>query len=195
MFTSAQIDKITLVTKAVLARRIQNYVRLVANQSYSNNFMAFHEICNIRTMFRTYRYLSDNKNLMLNDLGYQQVAVNLYGCISAQPEYSLVLGGGSVISANVIVPSGVNKAWVPQVIEIVPASGVNIIPVNASDQMKLISAIVTNVMREGIAMQSFDNTRPDYYSFNSTNGQITITTPANGQELFRIEYSVLQNVS
>lgn len=128
---------------------------------------------------------------MTDNEDYQVMISKLFNCMSLQPEYYVYTGGVNVINATVISQGGGTSGGnnISDSFEITPPSDTTVIPVLTSDKHKLIGATSIVVLREGIGMQTKDNTRPDYFSFDNTTGEITITSPASGTEIFTIIYS------
>lgn len=146
-------------------------------------------LCGIKSLYLYIWMAQYRQSEMTNVAAYQQIIYNLFNCISMLPDYYTYLGGGNVINAIPTNGGGSSTSGnVTNDMYITPASGSTIIPTNSSLQALLVSSTFVSVEREGVAMQSETNTRPDYFSFNPTLGQITIITAASGKEIFHIVY-------
>lgn len=145
-------------------------------------------LCGMKSLYLYIMIASYRQSEMTDVPDYQLLINNLFSCLSMLPDYYTFMGGGNVINA---IPSGggtTSPAYKMYELFIVPAAGSTVIPTDAASQALIAGSSYISVDREGMDMQSINNTRPDYYSFNSTSGQITINTAANGSELFHISY-------
>jgi hypothetical protein len=134
--------------------------------------------------------MTDNEN-------YQMLIGQIWKCMSLQPSGYTYIGGQNVITATINPPSGggTDKSYSELTMYSVPPEGSTVIPTESSQKSSLQAAVaITGVEREGVGMQSTDPSRPDYYSVNLTNGEITIVSEASGTEIFKITYKVLVNV-
>lgn len=189
MFSATVIQNIINTAIFVLANRMSSYLQAlnlgIKNPNDKSNCGC---LCGIKSLYLYIWMAQYRQSEMTNVPAYQQLIYNLFNCISMLPDYYTYMGGGNVINA---IPTGGGTSAggnVTNDMYITPASGSTIIPTNSSLQALLAGSTFVSVEREGIAMQSENNTRPDYFSFNPTLGQITIISAASGTEIFHIVY-------
>lgn len=189
MFSETVIQNIINTAIFVLAGRMDSYLKaLNLGIKNPNDKSDCGCLCGIKSLYLYIWMAQYRQSEMTNVPAYQQIIYNLFNCISMLPDYYTYMGGGNVINA---IPTGggtTSGGYVTNDMYITPASGSTVIPTSASLQALLAGSTFVSVDREGIDMQSENNTRPDYFSFNSTLGQITIISAASGTEIFHIVY-------
>lgn len=194
MFDAEVIQNIISIAKYVLSRKMQSYVQNLANGLKTpNEKSGCGCICGMKSLYNFIIQAEWRQSEMIDNENYQLLIAKIFKCVSLQPEYYTYMGGGNVINATIIPPSGGsnNYSYSQFPLEMTPPEGTTVLPLTDSDKQKLIGNTIIEVSREGIGMQTADNTRPDYYSFDSNTGEITINSAANGLEIFRIVYSAL----
>lgn len=111
--------------------------------------------------------------------------------MSLQPEYYTYTGGVPVNNATVSVPNTNNTSYADFTIQERPPAGTTVLPYLANDVLAMEGSAIISLKREGIGMQSIDNTRQDYFAYSPTPPIITLGNAANGSEIFEITYKKL----
>ena len=192
-YDSATITKIITISQYVLADKMLSYVTSLANGLKTpNDKTGCGCLCGIKSLYQFIDQALYRQSEMTDNENYQTLIAQIFRCMSLQPDYYTFTGGVDVINA-VITPVVTPPSWEEKTMWLTPPSGTTVIPFSDSDQALLKGATVLTILRNGTGMQDQDNTRGDYYSFNSTTGQIIISNAANGEEIFQVIYSVVAN--
>ena len=195
-FDLTTINNIITISKGVLGNRISSWASNNRNGIKKVNDKG-ETVSNVDTLLlNIYIEMAEyRQSEIISNTTYQLMISKLFYGMSLQPEYYTYTGGTNVINSVITPPGGNGMSYQTFKIPLIPTSGTTILPVLASDQANMVGATEVSISREGLDMQSFDNTRPDYFSFNSTTGQVTINTSANGSELFIISYQKLMTIN
>lgn len=191
-FTAQNITNIINVAQLVLADNTLKYVgNLAQGLKQPNDKSGCGSVCGMKSLYQFITQALYRQSEMTGNANYQTLIGQLFECISLTPEWQTYTGGANVINAAVTPLTGNSYSYADISMNRTPAAGSTVIPTSTQDQQTLIGTTITLILREGVGMQTTDNTRPDYYSFNPATGQITLNVAANGAEQFQIIYKTL----
>jgi hypothetical protein len=190
-FDLSTIQNIVSIAKAVHGNARYAYVNNRSNGV--NKVNPGCRVCSACSMAMLYQFIQTaeyRQSEMYTLTAYQNMIAQLFECMSLQPEYYSYTGGSDVINATITPQVSSVNYWQSFDLYTTPAGGSTVIPSDSNDQSVLSGTYITGVEREGEEMHSNEWSVNGSDGYTS-NGQITITTAANGSEEFHITYKKL----